>query len=66
MRTSTQVHGENGCHSKQDDKIRLPPFMIHKVKKNLCRPVKLVPDKGFLNSQLVSGAPYVCVTMPPV
>lgn len=65
MCTSTQARGENGCHSKQDDKMRIAPFMIHKVK-NLHRPVKPVLDKGFLNSQIVSGAPYVCVTMPPV
>lgn len=43
-----------------------PPFMIHKVKKNASSPVKPVFVKGFLNSQIVFGAPYVCVTMPPV
>lgn len=59
--TSTQALCENGCRSKQDDKTRLPPFMIHKVKKNACRPVKPVPVKGFLNSQIVFWAPYVCV-----
>lgn len=42
-----------------------PPFpMIHKVKKNASSPVKPVPVKGFLNSQIVFGAPYVCNNAP--
>lgn len=41
-------------HFKQDNLEPDPLFMIHKVKKNAGSPVK-----GFLNSQIVFGAPYV-------
>ena len=40
------------------------PFMIYKVKKKANSPVKPVPVEGFLNSQVVFGAPCVCNNAP--